>query len=140
MFGGHFQQSTGGTSLRNDTWIYDEDVNSWRILDYLDEHPNFRENLVLVEICKMHVIMINTRPNLENNWLFDGATLQWKKITVLGQKSSMLSYDMLITVKDVNTSCYCKEAVLAFPRHFHSDLNCSLLYELVCIEDAKIYS
>ena len=140
LFGGVFNLQSGGVSIRNETWTYSPDINSWRLLDDLDKHPTRLEMPLLVTICSQNVIMINSIkwPYMKSGWLFLGSVFKWKKVTVRGQMSTWFQ-NRLVSIKDNNSSCSCQEAIFHFPCSY-SNVDISLVDKLVCIEEANIYS
>ena len=149
LFGGYMTSGTDSWSVHDTTWIYCEQLHSWRRLDDLAEHPPQRYSPIMVTLCNGNVLLIGGfQPNVhatfvsKDIWLFLGTIFEWKQVSVVGDIGLPIQFRIegharAVSVIDTNSSCSCQEAILIFP--CQSSVNWTVLFELSCLEESKSY-
>ena len=142
LFGGQiWPESLGYDTAVNETWIYYEETNSWRIVENLSETPPGLVNPSLVTFCNSYVLLIH--PSFINSsWVFRLDSKQWKRVYFEGDTNVNLQpyrfVAIAVHVTDSHRS-WCGETVLVFPCGFGIN-DWSTFHQLVMGNNTNTYT
>ena len=132
---------SGDNNNKNDSWIYSIRANSWKpVMLPITVHPpkfyNYRDTLTT--LCQTQVLLFPQ--SLEEAWLFNGTTEEWKSInnTSLTSPSARSGYSLSAVPSD-KTTCRCKESLLLYGgADNHVATYSNELWEFRCEEDSEV--
>ncbi|XP_062504802.1 uncharacterized protein LOC134181542 [Corticium candelabrum] len=143
VFGGISNSAdVADTKLSKATWIYNEEMNYWSVLDNLADEPPALESPHLVTVCNHYVILLH--PHLINHtWIFVISNMQWMQTRILPELPNLHKFVLFeemtaIAVNKTNCSCLCCQSVLLFPCGNNPEFE--TLYEFSCVSEAIAYT
>ena len=119
------------------TWIYYDEVNSWRTVDNLSVRPPGASIVSMTTVCNEYVILL---PRLMNSstWIFLIKSKEWEELAVdepFSRYSLYVREVQAVAVKETRTACRCREAVLFIPCGIIK-AKISPLHQLSCVNDS----
>ena len=134
LFGGRMP---GRSTWMRTTWIYYEEVNSWRTVDNLSVRPPEAPVFSLTTVCNEYVLLL-LGPEKWSTWVFLVKSKEWEKVDVDGNFIPYYrSAKAAVAVKDARSACHCREAVLFVPCSIIGDeINSVFITQLRCANDS----
>ena len=148
LHGGSMGEVRSKEEVRNsdETWVYSVETNVWSNVTDEDPKPSARQSHAMVTLCNNIVILFGGKndknEHLNDTWLFETDTLKWRQphLSPASQPVPSMFTHAAVAINSSNqTSCQCQQSVLVIPGPGDNALNWSTVWELVCVEDNKVY-
>ena len=133
LFGGLIP---GHSEWMRTTWIYYDEVNSWRTVDNLSVRPPGARPVSLTTVCNEYVILLLDLEN-RSTWVFMVKSKEWEEVAGDGDvlPDYVFASAQTVAVKDTRSACHCREAVLFIPCNILG-FEVSSLHQLRCVNDS----
>ena len=125
------------------TWIYYEEINSWKTIDNVANGPPAMSYVQLVTLCSSHAVVVHLDA-IKSTWIFMYKQLEWKQVTIAGYGPHVTNkHDLFVAVavRSSNSSCGCSEDVLVFVylNHDWETITRVGYYRLSCVIEHTTY-